>query len=404
MRNYGNGTVEVAKKPKDQKYRFHYGILNLDDIDTYNRSLEADKVTILDLSGHDLGDEGAKKVAELLKINKTIVSINLSGDKIGPEGAKALAEALKINKNLKILDLSNNDIGINGGISFARALTDLGDHNETLEVLILAGNDIGNIPYDHSVMNGNSPAYKKKCRDFFMILGSKSLTDIDISNNRFDDLAIKVMSDELKRGGKLISLNLNSNAFGDEGAKAIAEAIRENKTLARLYIGGNDIGNQGVFTLISALNVEWQGPLTDDLRQNFELKYWKVGHENDMAESLVRYFREGLEEYFGGDDMDGICEEAAVYIANRFIEFYEQHWDEVYENEVRESLREFISEDFTGALRQYLELRFGEEKVEGRNNNLRILYLKGNDFSAGMQSVLKKIERPYGDKNIQMYY
>ena len=40
-----------------------------------------------------IGAEGAKHLAEALKINKTLTTIDLHGNKIGAEGAKAMAEA-----------------------------------------------------------------------------------------------------------------------------------------------------------------------------------------------------------------------------------------------------------------------------------------------------------------------
>jgi Ran GTPase-activating protein (RanGAP) involved in mRNA processing and transport len=72
-------------------------------------------------AGNQIGDEGAKALAEALKTNETITTVNLSGvrvvcgvswlrltfhwmrlqgNPIGDEGAKALAEALKTNKSV----------------------------------------------------------------------------------------------------------------------------------------------------------------------------------------------------------------------------------------------------------------------------------------------------------------
>ena len=59
-----------------------------------------------------MGDEGAKCIAEALKINQSLKQLNLSRNNIGAIGAIALSEALKINQSLKNLDLSVSHKGI----------------------------------------------------------------------------------------------------------------------------------------------------------------------------------------------------------------------------------------------------------------------------------------------------
>jgi hypothetical protein len=86
----------------------------------------------------ELGPEGAKAIAEVLKVNSSIQHLNLFSNyfqsflffpetpkltkktksiskkktkenRIGPEGSKAIAEALKINSSIRHLDLEGND-------------------------------------------------------------------------------------------------------------------------------------------------------------------------------------------------------------------------------------------------------------------------------------------------------
>jgi hypothetical protein len=47
--------------------------------------------------GHTLGIDGAKALADALKINSAITSIDLRNNKVDVDGAKALADALKVN-------------------------------------------------------------------------------------------------------------------------------------------------------------------------------------------------------------------------------------------------------------------------------------------------------------------
>ena len=67
--------------------------------------------------GHnkEIGDEGAKALAEALKVNTTVKELHLNECGIGDDGAAALAEALCCNTSLtKLIIILNNAIGEQG--------------------------------------------------------------------------------------------------------------------------------------------------------------------------------------------------------------------------------------------------------------------------------------------------
>ena len=68
----------------------------------------------IDLWDNNIGNEGAKYIAEALKVNTSLKEIRLGGNKIGDEGAKELAEALKVNTSLNGISLGSNNIGEEG--------------------------------------------------------------------------------------------------------------------------------------------------------------------------------------------------------------------------------------------------------------------------------------------------
>ena len=62
-------------------------------------------LTTLDISNNKIADEGVKPICEALKENKTLTSLDLnartvSGGEIGPQGAKYIAEMLSVNASL----------------------------------------------------------------------------------------------------------------------------------------------------------------------------------------------------------------------------------------------------------------------------------------------------------------
>jgi Ran GTPase-activating protein (RanGAP) involved in mRNA processing and transport len=80
-------------------------------------------LTELNLTAKSIGDDGAKAIAEALKVNTVLTSLSLDDNSIGDDGAKAIAEGLKVNTVLTRLDLDNNSIGNDGAKAIAEALS-----------------------------------------------------------------------------------------------------------------------------------------------------------------------------------------------------------------------------------------------------------------------------------------
>jgi hypothetical protein len=60
-------------------------------------------LTTINLGYNDIGNEGAKAVAEMLQVNATLTTINLGYNTIGYEGAKSLAEFLQSNATPRLI-------------------------------------------------------------------------------------------------------------------------------------------------------------------------------------------------------------------------------------------------------------------------------------------------------------
>jgi hypothetical protein len=69
------------------------------------------ELTVLNLGGCELDDDGAVIVAAFVKVDDTVEEVYLHGNDFGPSGAKVIADALKHNKTVRILNLSGNKIG-----------------------------------------------------------------------------------------------------------------------------------------------------------------------------------------------------------------------------------------------------------------------------------------------------
>lgn len=92
-------------------YTFSSRALQLKDIDGLLLALRGNQSIVkLNLMGINLGNEGARKVANLITHNNVIQHIDLSNTGISDEGAQALLTALRANKSLRTLNLAGNTI------------------------------------------------------------------------------------------------------------------------------------------------------------------------------------------------------------------------------------------------------------------------------------------------------
>ena len=125
------------------------------------------------IEGRTIGAEGAKALADALKVNQTVTTLNLALNRIGDEGAKALAEALKVNQTVTFVNLSRNIIGVEG----AKALVDALKGNRTVTTVDLDGNGIG----DEANIAVNSGLMKNQARraEFRSCVGSGSVGAIE---------------------------------------------------------------------------------------------------------------------------------------------------------------------------------------------------------------------------------
>lgn len=194
-----------------------------------------------------IGDNGAKALADVLKVNHLITRLYLSDNQIGKEGAKALAEALKVNKKITDFELNFNAIGNEGGKAFAEALK----INPRITTIDLTDDWIGmgGIKAIAEVLKENN-----NIRSLDLSLNTRpdkeSIEENDIIF--FGDEVAKVIAEALKVNKGLMFLSLENEMIGNEGAKALADAFKINKNARYISLYGNRIREEGKKALSEA--------------------------------------------------------------------------------------------------------------------------------------------------------
>ncbi|XP_056623813.1 NACHT, LRR and PYD domains-containing protein 3-like [Triplophysa dalaica] len=171
----------------------------------------------LDLSINDLKDSGVKLISDALKTeNCQLQTLRLSGCNVTEECCESLSSCLQSSKSLRELDLSNNDLKDSGVKLISDALK---TQNSQLHTLRLSGCNL----------TGECCESLSSC-----LQSSKSLRELDLSNNDLKDSGVKLISDALKTHNcQLEILRLSGCMVTVEGCCSLASALSSNPSHLR---------------------------------------------------------------------------------------------------------------------------------------------------------------------------
>ena len=187
----------------------------------------------LNLNSCNIGNEGAKHLAEYLTKNPSVTALVLQNNNIGSQGITALAEGLRHCSNLQVLILSNNYIEYGGAIALAEGLK----FCSKLKVLNLNNCNI------------NTGGILCITEQFHW----KELVHLELAKNGISDV-FPALTQKMKYLNCLEKLNLCSNSIGSRGAIVLAEGIQSCPSLHDLNVCNNDIGSDGAMAIFKAFN------------------------------------------------------------------------------------------------------------------------------------------------------
>jgi Ran GTPase-activating protein (RanGAP) involved in mRNA processing and transport len=200
----------------------------------------------LDLQGTQIGPDGVKHIARLLKAKDTVLTgLNLSSNQltgdafpfVRTDGVHALVDAISFNRVLRHLDLSHNELRSEG----ARSLAQLVEVNTTLRHLDLAGNAMAAWDCDGMIELVNA------------LCSNEELTTLNLADNKMGERiqigsghdaewktpVLDAIVHVLGHNATLTSLNLSDNYLGISGAELITKAIDHNVGLQVLDVSKN---------------------------------------------------------------------------------------------------------------------------------------------------------------------
>ena len=247
----------------------------------------------LDISHNNIGDDGAKGIAEGLhhctQLEELIVSHNsfrengacslassichytqclrkldISYNSIGNVGANAIADALSSCSHLEELIVSHNEYRENGTCSISRSLC---YYAHCLRKLDISFNYIGsggakaiaeslnNCTHLEELIIGHNHLWEDGAYALASTFShyAQCICTLDITNNRIKIKGCKELAKVLQHCVNLRILYMSYNSIGSDGALVFAEALKHCRNLLKLDISLNDLGNEGTNAIAGAL-------------------------------------------------------------------------------------------------------------------------------------------------------
>ncbi|XP_062892774.1 uncharacterized protein LOC134339917 [Mobula hypostoma] len=278
-----------------------------------------DAVNHLDLTGCFMQDEKLQRLGPVLH---KCSGLGLGNNAIGDSGMKLVSAALR-NSECKIKKLCLNDNGLTQ--SCAEDLTSALETNRSLVELDLGENrlqDSGVKLLFAALRNPACQIRKLLLRDVDLtascadelssaLSANRSLTELDLGENRLEDCGVKLLSAALRNTCcKIKKLRLDHNRLTASCAEDLASVLSANYYLKELDLGFNKLGDPGMKFLASALKHPdcklqaldlWDinltsccaGDLASALTANHSLRVLNLG-ANELGDSAAQLVTEAL--------------------------------------------------------------------------------------------------------------
>jgi Leucine Rich repeat len=247
---------------------------------------KAQAVQRLSLSRNEIGDKGARAVAEFLRCNTCALEVvDLSDNKIGREGIDALAVALRYNTTLKELILNDNpgihddDALVGTGEIFSAifantTLEKIGVHTEPS--LTFLGAHLVQKRFDNVLCDTEGrrdgrerfllEAKEEWCAELERVLRSGE-DMLNLKNMYLGDADVARVAEMLSGtgGGQVKKLMLSANRIGEAGLLAL-ERLLESTGCVLEHVGFNEVGSEFIKRVAGALKRQHLGEAVTGVR------------------------------------------------------------------------------------------------------------------------------------------
>ncbi|KAL4613677.1 protein NLRC5 isoform X1 [Arapaima gigas] len=291
-----------------KKLRLTHCDLHPTHVDTLCQTLSGcPQLTLLDLSNNKLGNNGLKKLLDVLPQLSTIQEINTSNNGVTMDGVLLLVETLRTCRNLRDVDVSH---GGEQRIIMKFHISKRWQQAKNPVAPLMMENGLHLLKKFSLQQTSVTPgSMNDLCRRLAQCTG---LIQLDFSGGSLDRSSMERLLKHLPQMIRLKLLNLSGNLLGDEGIRHFVKLLPGLHTSASVRIDNNNLTQMGALHLVAAMSVcdqlvalevslgqedrsTVQFALSSDydLCQSLSLREWQFGddHLQKLAEILPRCSR-----------------------------------------------------------------------------------------------------------------
>jgi Leucine-rich repeat (LRR) protein len=220
-------------------------------IDLAHALTKCKALTYLNLSSNDIAEE-MSSFAEILSTCPVLTSLDLYNNNINNHGARSI---ILYCTTLTDINLGRNLISNINHEALCTSLTDLNlsgnllDHGSDIQVVFA---DCSALRY----LNLASNQFTKVKQLITYLPKWPSLTELDLSHCRINDLGMTIFAEVLPKCTSLTHLDLSFNRIGIPGVQSLTERLHDCTSLKILDLTGSTDDRQ----VINNLRNAWRGP------------------------------------------------------------------------------------------------------------------------------------------------
>jgi Ran GTPase-activating protein (RanGAP) involved in mRNA processing and transport len=233
-----------------------------------NSALKNKKGDNIDLSNKNITDIGAISVAEYVRNNKSIQHVNLSNCNISNKGIMAILDALEDNDSIDSINLTDNNI-VNGGDEVAKSIKKVLKINKSItdfkvnwaqinnnrikseiESLLLVNSCLKNKKKDNIDLSNKNIGDIGAISVAEYIRTNESTKHIDLSDCGMSNKGIVTVLAALEGNNSVCSIKLAGNNISNEGkdvVKILKKTLEYNESITNIQIAWDSFSSADAF-------------------------------------------------------------------------------------------------------------------------------------------------------------
>ena len=218
----------------------------------------SERISRLNLSKNNIGDEGAELLINSLKNSLSLVSLDISSNSISHKGGNILFTNFVHQQSIVNLDISSHE-GINRNRLTAKGIKNIKiflEKNLFVEKLNIGNNSLRNEGFDlickglnnnltlRELGIGNNDINEEGLKKCLKYINITKIISLDLSGNKIKDEGLIFFSNHLRHFPELRILNISNCNIEYNGFKELLKILQSVRRIESLDISNNKLNNE----------------------------------------------------------------------------------------------------------------------------------------------------------------